>query len=58
MGIPFEAAVKMATETPARLMGLKHKGKLEPEYDADILLINDKMEIEKVIIKGEVYYER
>jgi N-acetylglucosamine-6-phosphate deacetylase len=58
MGIPFEAAVKMATETPAKLMGLKHKGKLEPEYDADILLINDNMEIEKVIIKGEVYYER
>ncbi len=57
MGIPFDDAVKMATETPAKLMGLKYKGKLEQGYDADIVLFDENRNIQKVIIKGEMYHE-
>lgn len=39
-GIPAEDAFKMASETPAKLLGVK-KGKIEVGYDAD-LLITDK----------------
>lgn len=58
MGIPFDDAVKMATETPAKQMGLSTKGKIEEGFDADILVIDDALELEKVMIKGEFYYER
>ncbi len=53
-GIPFYDAVKMATETPAECLGVK-KGKISVGYDADLLIISDDMEIENVIINGEIY---
>lgn len=53
-GIPFSDAVKMATETPAECLGVK-KGKIAQGYDADLLIISDDMEIETVIIGGEIY---
>lgn len=53
-GIPFEDAVKMASETPAECLGIK-KGKIAEGYDADLLIISDDMEIEQVIIGGEIF---
>ena len=44
----------MATRTPARLLGL-NKGEIREGYDADLLIVNDKMEIEDVFISGERY---
>lgn len=54
MGIDFDDAVTMATKTPARLMKL-NKGEIKPGFDADLLIINDNMEIDEVIISGERY---
>ena len=54
MGIPFEDAVRMATATPAEMLGI-NKGKIEIGFDADLLIIDDDMNIEKVIIAGEEY---
>lgn len=54
-GIPFADVVRMASETPATYMGISGKGKLACGYDADILVINDNLEIEKVMIEGEFY---
>ena len=53
-GIPFEDAVKMATRTPAELLGV-NKGRVEEGYDADLLIIDDNMNIDTVIIAGEVF---
>ncbi|MBR2466082.1 MAG: N-acetylglucosamine-6-phosphate deacetylase [Clostridia bacterium] len=39
-GIPEEDAFKMASETPARLMGL-NKGKIEVGYDADFIITDE-----------------
>lgn len=56
-GIPFTDAVIMATRTPAELMGVK-KGRLEPGWDADMLIIDDDMEISTVIIGGKLFWQR
>ena len=52
-GIPFDDAVKMATETPARMLKV-NKGVVAVGYDADLLVVNDNLEIETVIIDGEI----
>ena len=53
-GIPFEDAVRMASETPARLLGVK-KGRIAEGFDADLLIVDEDMEIDTVIIGGEIY---
>ena len=42
LGIPKEDAIKMATQTPAKLLGIK-KGKIEVGYDADFVVVDEKM---------------
>lgn len=50
-GIPFADAIKMASQTPAEMLGIK-KGKIKEGYDADLLVIGDNLKIENVIING------
>lgn len=52
-GIPFDDAVKMASETPANMLGIK-KGRIEKGYDADLLIVDDKINLKTVIIGGKV----
>lgn len=54
MGIPFDDAVRMATRTPAELLGLK-RGRILPGYDADLLVVGDSMKLDAVYVKGEKY---
>ena len=51
-GYPEETAVKMATENPARLMGL-NKGRIEVGYDADFILVDDDFNLKYSIARGE-----
>lgn len=53
-GIPFDDAVKMATKTPADMLGLK-KGRIEKGYDADLLIVDKQINIKTVIIGGKKY---
>ena len=48
MGIKEESAVKMASENPARLMGL-NKGKIAVGYDADFILVDDNFNLVKAL---------
>ncbi len=52
-GIPIEKTIQMMTETPARAVGAKNIGALKKGYDADIVLFNDNIEIQKVLLKGK-----
>ena len=52
-GIPEESAVRMATENPARLMGL-NKGRIAVGYDADMIFVNDDFDLLAVVLGGEV----
>lgn len=52
-GIPLVDAVRMATETPAKVMGCFDKvGSLEEGKDADIVLMNKELEITGVWSQG------
>ena len=52
-GIPEPEAFRMASETPARLMGLK-RGIIKSGYDCDLIVLDDKNEIDTVIINGNI----
>lgn len=53
-GIPFDDAVRMASQTPAEMLGIK-KGRIAEGYDADLLILDENNEIETVIIGGEIF---
>jgi N-acetylglucosamine-6-phosphate deacetylase len=50
-------AIKMITYTPARILNIENKkGSLEPGKDADIVIFDEGINIEKTIIKGKICY--
>ena len=52
-GLPIERVVPMATEIPARILGIADsKGRLENGYDADVVVMTEKLEIERVFTRG------
>ena len=53
-GIPECDAVKMATETPARLLKL-NKGRIKSGYDADLIITDNDFTLTTVIIGGKIY---
>lgn len=57
--VPLLDAVKMATRTPASILGISaQKGSLLPGNDADILIFNDDIEIQTTIINGKIIYSK
>jgi N-acetylglucosamine-6-phosphate deacetylase len=53
LGVPFAEAVRMVTLYPARQLGLEsRKGVLARGADADIVVLNEKLEIQRVITRG------
>lgn len=50
-GVGLCDAVKMASTTPAKVLGLK-KGRLEPDFDADLVLFDDEINVKGVILDG------
>ena len=52
--VPLNDAVRMASETPARIMGIyDRKGSLQRGKDADILLLDDDINLRGVFSMGE-----
>lgn len=45
---------KMASANPAKVMGLDDRGEIAVGKRADFVLLNDRLEIRKVIYKGEI----
>lgn len=57
-GISLPDAVRMMTHVPARIMRIGHrKGSLIPGMDADIVIFDDDIRIQKTISMGRVIYE-
>ncbi|MGH8093669.1 MAG: N-acetylglucosamine-6-phosphate deacetylase [Chthoniobacterales bacterium] len=52
VGIPLHEAIRMATETPARAMGWKHKGVLAEGMDADLVVLTSDLQIERTFLEG------
>lgn len=52
-GLPIERVIPMATEVPARILGVAdRKGRLENGYDADVVILTEKFETERVFTRG------
>ena len=54
--VPVEDAVYMATLTPAKIVGIKNKGAIRPDFDADIIIFDENITIERNIIGGKTVY--
>ncbi len=53
--IPLEDAVRMASETPARIMGVyDRKGSLQKGKDADILVLDEDLNVRAVWAMGKL----
>ncbi len=53
LGAAIEDAVGAATIAPARLLGDPELGRIEVGLRADIVVLNDRVEIERVLVAGE-----
>lgn len=54
-GCSIEEAVKMSSVNQAREFGLDNKGTLEPNKDADLLIMDDQLNIKQTILGGNVH---
>jgi N-acetylglucosamine-6-phosphate deacetylase len=53
LGASLEHALQMLTWNPAKLLGIEHKkGALHTNADADIILLNDRLEVTQVYTRG------
>jgi N-acetylglucosamine-6-phosphate deacetylase len=54
LGVAIEDAVGAATATPAHVLGELELGRLDVGLPADIVILDDNVEIERVLVAGEV----
>lgn len=55
VGIPMTDAVKMASSTPAKVIGIDNrKGYIKENYDADLILFDKDLNIKKVMVTGKL----
>ena len=50
--IPVCEAVRMMTETPAKIMGLDNKGSLKAGFDADVVVFDENINVSDVFVGG------
>ena len=58
MRCSLQEAVRMATRTPARALGLESKGRIEPGADADLAVLDEQGAVLQTIVAGRTVYER
>lgn len=56
-GIPLEVAIRVITFNPATVLKLSQKGRIETGRDADLVLLDENLEINTVIAMGKVMVE-
>jgi N-acetylglucosamine-6-phosphate deacetylase len=52
LGVPLEHAADAASGVPARVLGVD-AGRLDPGDPADVVVVNDNLEIQRVLVGGE-----
>jgi N-acetylglucosamine-6-phosphate deacetylase len=53
LGVPLEAALHAATAVPARVIAEPVAGRLEVGLPADVVVLDDNLEVDRVLLKGE-----
>jgi N-acetylglucosamine-6-phosphate deacetylase len=58
-GCPIEEAIKITSENPAKQLGVfNRKGSITWGKDADLVILDDQLNVFMTICKGEIAYER
>jgi N-acetylglucosamine-6-phosphate deacetylase len=57
LGIPLEDGVRMASTTPAAILGLSEKGTIAPGADADLVILNNEGTVKETLVAGETVYQ-
>jgi len=58
VGCSLAKAIQLATLNPARVMGVDHyMGRLEPGYQADVVLFDKDLNVRKTLVRGTVVFE-
>ena len=52
LGVKLEAALRAASEVPARIAGRPDLGRLAPGAPADVVVLDDRLEIRQVLVDG------
>jgi N-acetylglucosamine-6-phosphate deacetylase len=52
LGVPLEDAVGAATEVPARVLRLPASGRIGVGLPADVVILSEELEIERVLVEG------
>ena len=55
-GASLPDAVKMATETPARIMGFADRGRLEAGLRADLVFFDDEIRVSRTMVAGRTVF--
>lgn len=55
-GVPLADALRMASEAPARSLGLERKGRIAPGMDADLILLKPALEVSATVVSGRVVH--
>ena len=53
-GYSAEECIQMATQVPAKVLGLKDRGDILPGLAADFNILDDNLNVVKTIINGEL----
>ena len=54
LGIPLPAVLEAASAIPASVIGVNDVGRLGPGLPADVVVVDDNLELERVVVAGEV----
>lgn len=57
-GCSVAEALRMASATPAALLGLNKKGRIAPGCDADLVVLDGALHVEATLVGGELAYRR
>jgi N-acetylglucosamine-6-phosphate deacetylase len=53
LGVPLEDAIDAATAVPASVIGDGSIGRLDAGWPADVVVLNDNLEVERVLVAGD-----
>jgi N-acetylglucosamine-6-phosphate deacetylase len=56
-GCSLAESVNMASRTPANLLGLKHKGRIAEGCDADLVVLDKELNVQKTFVAGKSMFE-
>jgi N-acetylglucosamine-6-phosphate deacetylase len=55
---PLAEVLQMASQTPAEVLGIHTTGRLAPYYDADIVILDQNLNVRLTMVRGKIVYQQ